>query len=661
MCGINGYIARKKLTPKKLLSTFNAFERSSKRGRDNTVSYTKPKFNLTFSRLAIHDKSNLGNQPFIIEDSDRIIYVVANGEIYNYQVIVSEYNLFPKSSSDCEVIPLLFSHFKKQDYSSEDILQRFSEMFDCELSFVLYEEDKKTNQFNVYLYTDHCSIRPLFYAWNSNYIFFGSTLQSIPDFVRGNITEDQKILSIEAFMTLHDWKLQRIETGSFVIFKDVFNSPINPISTKYFSAYKIPSYIGIEMLKDSHIESYKSININNDIKCPEINLKNSISDISDKIYNIISESVIRRLSTSFDTDAIGALLSGGIDSSIVCSIAATHLKKSGHRLHTFCIGMEGSKDIAYAKQVSEFIGSIHTSIELTEKEFLDAIPDVVKCIDSYDITSVRASVGQYLSAKYISKHHPNIKILLCGDGADEVFFSYLYCLKAPTPKDYHIETCKLIDEIHHFDGRRADRCISNFNIEARFPFLSRSLIEYVLNLLPEIRQPQTDTISIDEKQSIHHKWEKWILRKSAEKYNLLPKSVLWRIKTAFSDGVSSNKKLWYKVVQDHIDTFILTQEFNTMLQYYNYPKNPFYKNRLASRLIKEYEPETIQQYIRMAEPISFHLTPKTKEAYYYRKLYNMFFGNSYRVATLLPKLWLPNWSGEMYEPSATALDVFKEN
>jgi asparagine synthase (glutamine-hydrolysing) len=667
MCGINGYIARKKLSVQQKIDYLEAVENASKRGRDNTVSYTKPHFNMSFSRLAIHDKTNSGNQPFIVEDSKRVIYVVANGEIYNYKDIITEYKLSPKSDSDCEIIPLLFSQFRNADMCPEDCLLKFSKIFNCELSFALYEECLITKRMDVYFYTDHCSIRPLFYAWNPNFIFFGSTLQAIPEFARG-VADYELKYPIEKFMEMNNFSILRLDTGSFVGFKNVLENPISdPIVCKYFNCYNIPSYIGSEEYQTSGtystIRNQITVNINkdNNLKYPNMVFEKSIDSITDKIYSLIEKSVIDRLSTSFETDTIGALLSGGIDSSIVCSIASKHLAKSGHKLHTFCIGMEGSKDIAYAKQVAEFIGSQHTSIELSEQDFLSAIPEVVRCIDSFDITSVRASVGQYLSAQYISKNHPKIKILLCGDGADEVFFSYLYCLKAPTPTDYHFETCKLIDEIHHFDGRRADRCISNFNIEARFPFLSRDLIEYILSLLPELRMPKFDMIEFEGKEIINHKWEKWILRKSAEKYNLLPKSVLWRIKTAFSDGVSSNKKLWYKVVQDHIDSLISDQEFKDTLDSYEKTRQTEFKKMVVDSLIKEYEPYVINYYIKMLVPMVYHIPPKTKEAYYYRKLYNLFFGNSYKTSKLLPKLWLPNWSDGLYEPSATALDVFKEN
>jgi asparagine synthase (glutamine-hydrolysing) len=670
MCGINGFVARKKLTTQQKIDVVEAFENSSKRGRDNTVSYTKPNFNMTFSRLAIHDKTNGGNQPFIVEDSKRAIYVVANGEIYNYKHIISKYKLQPKSNSDCEIIPLLYSHFRIMEMTPELCFFEFSKLFNCELSFALYEECLITKKLDVYFYTDHCSIRPLFYAWNKDFIFFGSTLQSMPYFVTNNynsngMNESETKLSVEEFMELNNYSISRIDTGTFVSFKNVLSETItDPMICKYFNCYEIKSYIGLESkeliellnFSETHSNISKQIKLPTQNNYPELSLAKSIDVILDSIYSLIEKSVIERLSTSFGTDAIGALLSGGVDSSIVCSIASKYLAKSGHKLHTFCIGMEGSKDIAYAKQVAEFIGSEHTSIELSEQEFLSVIPEVVRCIDSYDITSVRASVGQYLSARYISKNHPNIKILLCGDGADEVFFSYLYCLKAPTPTDYHFETCKLIDEIHHFDGRRADRCISNFNIEARFPFLSKNLIEYVLSLLPELRMPRIDTDT-----GCDHKWEKWILRKSAERHNLLPKSVLWRIKTAFSDGVSSNKKLWYKVVQDHIDSIVFDQEFKETLETYEQTRQVEFKKMVMNSLVKEYEPYVINYYIKMLVPMIYHIPPKTKEAYYYRKLYNSFFGNTYRTAKLLPKLWLPNWSNGLYEPSATALDVFKEN
>ena len=261
---------------------------------------------------------------------------------------------------------------------------------------------------------------------------------------------------------------------------------------------------------------------------------------------------------------IACLLSGGIDSSIITAIVSRKLKEQGKQLETFSIGMPGSTDLEYARKVADFLNTKHTEIVLSAEIFLDAIPEVIRDIESYDTTTVRASVGNWLIGKYISKNS-NCKVVFNGDGSDEIFGSYLYFYKAPTDIEFEVETRRLLNDIHYFDVLRSDRCISSHGLEPRTPFLDRQFVQVAMSIPTSMRRP-TKTQP-----------EKYILRKAFEGY--LPTEVIRRRKEAFSDGVSSVEKSWYKIIQQSIPRYWpMTSNQTHEMAYYkgvflqNYPK-----------------------------------------------------------------------------------------
>jgi asparagine synthase (glutamine-hydrolysing) len=235
-----------------------------------------------------------------------------------------------------------------------------------------------------------------------------------------------------------------------------------------------------------------------------------------------------------------------------------------------------------------------------------AIPAVILAIESYDITTVRASVGQYLISKWISEN-TDIKVLLIGDVSDELTSGYLYFHKAPDAKTSHLENIRLLEDIHYFDVLRADRCISHCGLEARLPFADYQFVNHYLSCDPDLRLASNNKI------------EKWLLREAFSSTGLLPKEVLWRQKCAFSDGVSEHKKSWFQIIQDHIQDFEIFSNVKVDTTY---------------------------------------LTPPTKEAKIYRQFFTEFYGNE--VATIIPYYWLPKWVGNTIEPSARVLDVCNE-
>jgi len=231
---------------------------------------------------------------------------------------------------------------------------------------------------------------------------------------------------------------------------------------------------------------------------------------------------------------IAALLSGGLDSSLVAAIAASVISRRGlPKLRTFSIGMVGSPDLKYARKVADFIGSIHTSIVVAAEDFREVVPRVIRDIESYDITTVRASVGNWLVGKYI-KEHTDCKVVLNGDGSDEIGGGYLYMQRAPTDAHFNAETLRLLGEIHMFDVLRSDRCMAAHGLEARTPFLDKQVVQTWLSIPVEVR-------------ASHSRIEKAVLREAFDLCELLPPDVLWRRKEAFSDGVNTDgaTQKWY--------------------------------------------------------------------------------------------------------------------
>ena len=285
---------------------------------------------------------------------------------------------------------------------------------------------------------------------------------------------------------------------------------------------------------------------------------------------------------------IGCLLSGGLDSSIIASILVSIL--GSHNVRTYSIGIEGSTDLMYAKKVATYLNTDHHEVLFTEQEGLDAIKDVIWELESYDITTIRASVGMYLLGKYI-KEHSHDTVIFSGEGSDELLGGYLYFHNAPNPEEFNKERLRLVDELYVYDVLRADRMISCHGLELRVPFLDRDFVDLVFSIHPSSIMPQKG-------------YEKYILRKSF-KGGMLPDDVLWRRKCAFSDGVSSRKRSWYEVIQEWVEKQPLCEEYD----------------------VKEF--------------------PSKESMYYYDMFKQMF-------KTYLPTIpyWLPRWVGNITDPSA---------
>ena len=309
---------------------------------------------------------------------------------------------------------------------------------------------------------------------------------------------------------------------------------------------------------------------------------------------------------------IAALLSGGLDSSLIAALVQRELKALGKPpLETFTVGFQGSPDVAHARLVADWIGSRHTELITTPADFLEVLPQVVHDTESYDITTVRASVGNWFVAREISRRS-EAKVVFNGDGADELFGSYLYFFRAPSDEAYEAEVTRLLDNLHQFDVLRSDRSISSHGLEPRTPFLDKQFVATVRSIGTQWLRP----IPKDQPLS---KPEKWLLRSAFEEDGLLPPAVLWRQKEAFSDGVSDAEKPWYQRIQDAVQD--------------------------RADLVDRFQAAAYT-----------HLPPPTLEAFYYRTLFDKTYGAD--CEKTIPYFWMPRWSGETADPSARTLSIY---
>ena len=321
-----------------------------------------------------------------------------------------------------------------------------------------------------------------------------------------------------------------------------------------------------------------------------------------KINELLVDAVKKRMMSD---RKIGCLLSGGLDSSLISAIVARAAEDTKD-IHTFSIGMEGSPDLVAAQAVADHIGTTHHSIQAEEADFIQALKDTVYKCGSYDVTTIRASVGHQLVSNWI-KDNSDVKVIFTGETADE-FGSYLYFQNAPTPAAFQDEAIRLLEDIHYFDMLRGDRSVSSAGLEARVPFADKKFMDYYMGIEPEQRMFD-DT-----------RMEKYLIRKAFEAENLLPDSVLWRRKNGFSDSVSKKDKSWSTVIKEFVDTQISDEEYES-------EKGKF----------------------------TFE-TPLTKEGYFYRKIFNEYYGAA--CDQLTPYQWLPKWCGDVVDPSARVLEIY---
>lgn len=338
-----------------------------------------------------------------------------------------------------------------------------------------------------------------------------------------------------------------------------------------------------------------------DISKPAALIDDDVETACRKIHDKLEAGIIKRL----DADApVGFLLSGGLDSSLVCAVAARYLKKP---IKTFSIGMDiDAIDLKYAKQVADYRGAEHTEVIISKEDVLKALPEVVALLGTYDITTIRASIGMYLVCKYIHEH-TDLRVLLTGEISDELF-GYKYTDFAPSPEAFQQEAEKRIRELHMYDVLRADRCISVNSLEARVPFGDLDFVEYVM--------------ALDPKRKVNSYGKGKYLLRHAFEGDYLPYDILMREKAAFSDAVG------HSMVDD----------------------------------LKEYAESlyTDKQYEARRKKYS-HATPFTKESLLYRELFERYYPGQ---AEMVVDFWMPNksWEGcNVNDPSARVLTNYGDS
>lgn len=488
-----------------------------------------------FTRLAIMNLSESGQQPF----QDNTGMIIANGEIYNYLDIAEKYDIKHHQNCDCRVLlPLL---------DKVGFVEVVTNILDAEFSMVYYEKSTNT----LYAARDRYGVRPLYWGYNTSTktIAFGSELKSLHDIMEH---VEQVVPNMICRISL---------------------------SNQEFSTSNIS------------FEPYYDYNM----LVPNYRLTNT-DDIHNTIRRLLTDAVAKRLVSD---RPIGFLLSGGLDSSLIVAIASRILGPD--KITCFSIGIDGSPDVEAAKCVIEWLNipkTQHHIIPFDVNTGIECISKVIECIETYDITTVRASTPQYLMAKYIQSN-TNIRVILSGEGSDEIHGSYRYFRTAPDALAFHNETIRLLQELYLFDNKRTDRTMSGNGLEVRVPFLDYAYVEFIKLINPQLLMYRSNYM------------EKQIVRDAFVGY--LPHDILYRSKEAFSDAVSNGETNWANCLL----TFAQTNKIDGTYD---------------------------------------HNQPQTVDAMYFRQVFEKIYPNRGNV---LPHYWLPKFqSTNVTDPSARVLDCY---
>jgi asparagine synthase (glutamine-hydrolysing) len=545
------------------------FVKGQSRGPEFSVLNSYNNIFLGFHRLAINGLNEKSNQPFEIDN----IVLICNGEIYNYKELALENNITLTTDSDCEIILHLYKL-----YGIEYTLNILDGVF----AFIIYDKIKDI----IITARDPYGVRPLYYFVERSTVSFASELK-----VLYNLTYDKK--NIFNFLP-----------GNYMVIKN--HSKILKYNYKQYTAFPC---------------------INNEYY--------NLNELNHLIVDYITSAVRKRV-TGTTERPIACLLSGGLDSSLIAALVNREFKldttntNPGKKLKTFSIGLQGSEDLKYAAIVAKHLDTDHSEIIVSEDDFFNAIPDVIKTIESYDTTTVRASVGNYLIGKYI-RENSDCKVIFNGDGADELMGGYLYMKKAGNPHEFDKETRRLMQDIYMFDVLRSDKCIASHGLEPRTPFLDRKWVEFYLSIDRNLRYNTTK-----------NNCEKYLIRKAIWEVTpeLLPEEILWRKKEAFSDGVSSLQKSWFEIIQEKISALCYSQDNRVSCD-----SDKFLEYNLIN-LEKTY------RYLGISPNI-----PTTMEQTYYRYLYNKEYQGTDH---LIEYYWMPKYVNAK-DASARTLSVYDED
>ena len=515
MCGIVAILNVKEQTHELRDKALKMSQKIRHRGPDWSGIYCGGSAVLAHERLSIVDPES-GGQPLF--SPDRKLVLAVNGEIYNHQEIRRRYagQYEFQTGSDCEVILALYRSLSPDPspkgegsgYTHEQIcgmLEQLSGIF----AFVLYDEEK--NEFLIA--RDPIGVIPLYIGYDSDgTVYVASELKAL----EGQCERYEPFLPGH-YLWCGECRTENVEFATALEGSAESTAVAN--STPYTLHSKLKRYYKRDWF------DYEAVKDN----------KASVQDIHDAL----TAAVKRQLMSDVP---YGVLLSGGLDSSVISAIAEKYsemrieddskTKAYWPRLHSFAVGLKGAPDLAKAKLVADHIGTVHHEINYTIQEGLDAIRDVIYFIETYDVTTVRASTPMYLLARVIKSM--GIKMVLSGEGADEIFGGYLYFHKAPTAKDFHDETVRKLSKLYMYDCLRANKSLSAWGVEGRVPFLDKEFLDVAMRTNPEAKMcglspnpsPKGEGRFIIEKKIVREAFA-----------DMLPEEVAWRQKEQFSDGV----------------------------------------------------------------------------------------------------------------------------
>lgn len=537
------------------------------RGPDGT-GYHQTRYGcFAHERLSIIDPEG-GNQPLL--NTDQTLVLCVNGEIFNYKDLKLKYSDYPyKTGSDCEVILAIFSKLleKENDITHEAIVGML-EQLDGQFSFVLHD----INTTNTLVVRDPFGITQLYYGMDKY----------------GNFEIASEMKALDKCI-----RVEPMPPGHYMYFdingNNIFynsngkntRTPINYFADTNYGQWSVRGY------EPSPYDS-KMLEVEEEAK------------LCKDIRHVFEQAVFKRLMTDVP---FGVLLSGGLDSSLVASCTMSYMRQHPEKygvnpeLHTFSIGLKGAPDLKYARVVADFLGTKHHEINFTVEEGLNALHDVIYHLETYDITTIRASTGMYLLTRKIQSL--GIKMVLSGEGSDELLGGYLYYHQAPNDEEHQLECKKRLLALSYFDCLRADKSTMANSVEGRYPFLDVAFVDLCLRIHKDVKCQKGI--------------EKYILRKAFDDGTVLPADVLWRQKMQFSDGVGYS---WIDKLKEFTDNEVT---YKHLVAYYNkeflYPFN----------------------------------TPPTTEAFYYRMVFDAMFPD--RANTV--KYWVPNtaWTGVSADPS----------
>ena len=569
-----------------------AMEAGRNRGPEKSTLELYNNIIFGFHRLAINGMNSESGQPMKIDE----ITLICNGEIFNYKELFEMIGETPKTNSDCEIIIHLY-----KKYGIEHTLR----MLDGEFAFAILDSRNK-EQMVFHYARDPYGVRPLYILEHSK--------EYLSDFNEKTVNNiriiKEKVFAVASELKvlhkLYDYKDRRLyyeDEDHSVRKMNMRLKGLNPynivqVTPGTFSSYKTnkSDEYWENLVKN---KSYHTTPISEMMTTS----KKSLDEYKRGICEYLNYAVKKRVVGTCDRP-IACLLSGGLDSSLITALVKKYYKGE---LETYSIGMQGSEDLRNASIVAKHLGTKLTEIVMKPDEFFDAITCVIRDIESYDTTSVRASVGNYLIGKYISENS-EAKVIMNGDGSDELTGGYIYMLKNKDPIEFDRECRRLLSDIYYFDVLRSDKCISSHGLEPRTPFLDKCFVDYYLRIPVEIRSNVKD-----ENGKVI---EKYLLRQAFHENepDLLPSEILWRKKEAFSDGVSGTSGSWYEYIHKKLENMTI------VVDDFEYKVNP----------------------------------PKTKEQSFYRAIFDKFYPD---MSSIVPYFWMPKY---VNTNECSALSIKKE-